>query len=211
MPSGGDPPQGKKRMDLAEWEQQLRQLVADVETSATEWGIRSDSREGKFVSALLGTTGMLGRLSVTANGAIEAAAREHRDAAASELASAREIRRSAEIALSQARSVQLVTEVERENFVGRMIKEVFPAFLEKLAGALVLREKRWNAGVERRRFGVAGLVAVAVFLTGYATGVWRSWAPDQAMDACAWRHMEVNGRVYCDITSFMDSQHLGQK
>ena len=51
-------------LNAAAWAKEFEQLVAEVKAAAEEWGVEPDSVEGRFVSALLGTTRWLGRICV---------------------------------------------------------------------------------------------------------------------------------------------------
>ena len=181
-PNGSDgaalPPanfKGAAGPDAAAWVNEFEQLVAGVEAAAEEWGVESGSVEGRFVSALLGTTRWLGRLCLAAQVRAETVARETREAAERELAQATEIRRAAEVSLRQARTALISLEVEQENLTVRMIKETLPLFAERLKDALVIRERRWNDDVKRRRFATAGLVVLGLVSGGYGVHVWQVW------------------------------------
>jgi hypothetical protein len=192
-------------VDAAAWANEFEQLVANVEAAAEEWGVEADSVEGRFVSALLGTTRWLGRLCVAAQARAEAVARENREAAERELAQAREIRRAAEVSLKQARTALISLEVEKENLTVKMIKETLPLFAERLKDALVIRERRWNDDVKRRRFATAGLVVLGLVSGGYGIRVWQSWEATTTQEWCLWNQLQANGHTYCDLTSFRQS------
>ncbi len=107
--------EGAAAPDAAACFNEFEQLVADVEAAAEEWGVELGSVEGRFVSALLGTTQWLGRLCLAAQVRAETVARKTREAAERELAQATEIRRAAEVSLRQARTALISLEVEKEN------------------------------------------------------------------------------------------------
>jgi len=186
------------------WERDLEILVAEVERTGREWGVRPDSLEGRFVSALLGTTTWLGRLGLSAQASFEALGRHNRDAAELELARAREITKAAQIALSQARNAQIALEVERENLVLRMIKETLPLFADRLKQVLVIREQRWNSDLRRRRYAMAGAVALAVFLGRYALRAWSESDRLAAFDRCLSHAQQVQGHYWCEVTDFQN-------
>ena len=198
-------PAGDPAVDAAAWANEFEQLVANVEAAAEEWGVEADSVEGRFVSALLGTTRWLGRLCVAAQARAEAVVRENREAAERELAQAREIRRAAEVSLKQARTALISLEVEKENLTVKMIKETLPLFAERLKDALVIRERRWNDDVKRRRFATAGLVVLGLVSGGYGIRVWQSWDATTTLEWCLWNQLQANGHTYCDLTSFRQS------
>jgi hypothetical protein len=178
--------------------------LREVEEAAREWGIRKDEPEGRFVSALMCAVASVGRISDGAGAEFQTLFREYREAAAHDLSMARELARSGQIALSQARNAQIALQVEQENVVMRMIKETLPLFAEKLKGALVLREKRWNDDVRRRRYAATGLLTLGIFLAGYALSTWQGWGATSALGACLAHPLEANGRIYCDVTRFAD-------
>ena len=74
-PQPADQPTGiEAGADAAAWQQEFAALVGAVRTTAQEWGVRPESLEGRFVSALLGTTEWLGRLSASSQATFEALA-----------------------------------------------------------------------------------------------------------------------------------------
>ena len=184
------------------WEGGLEILVAEVERTGREWGVRPDSLEGRFVSALLGTTKWLGRLGLSAQASFETLGRHNRDAAELELARAREITKAAQIALSQARNAQIVLEIEKENVVGRMIDKTLPLFIEKMQGVLVVREKRLNDDLRWRRYGIVGLVVLSLVLGGYALRAWEDDGATSALGECLAHPLQASGHLYCDVTGF---------
>ena len=128
-----------------------------------------------------------------------------REAAEREFAQAREIRRAAEGSLKQARTALISLEVEKENLTVKMIKETLPLFAERLKDALVIRERRWNDDVKRRRFATAGLVALGLVSGGYGIRVWQSWDATTTLEWCLWNQLQANGHAYCDLTSLKQS------
>ena len=159
--------------DAGQLDRKLKQLVADVEAAGREWGVRPDSREGRFIAALLGTVGWLGRLGAVSRASFESVAAENRKAAETELAQARELRGAADAALRQVRNAQAALVVEHESVTLRMIQETLPMFAERLQNVLVIREQRWNADIRRKRYALAGAVALGVFLAGYGLASWQ--------------------------------------
>ena len=196
---------GGAAVDAAAWASEFEQLVAEVRAAAEEWGVEPDGVEGRFVSALLGTTRWLGRLCLAAQARAETVFRENREAAERELAQAREIRRAAEVSLKQARTALISLEVEKETLTVKMIKETLPLFAERLKEVLVIRERRWNDAVKRRRLATAGAVTLGLVFGGYAVHVWQSWDATTALDWCLWNQLQANGHTYCDMTSFKQS------
>jgi len=110
--------------------------------------------------------------------------------------------RAGEVALRQARTAQISLQVEKENLTAMMVKETLPLFVERLKEALIIRERRWNDDVKRRRLATAGLVTLGLVFGGYAAHVWQAWTATGAYDWC-WAHpLQASGRVYCDMTGF---------
>jgi hypothetical protein len=208
-PSEGSPRavngSGSGIADSASWEAEFREQVAAVEEAARAWGVRPDSLEGRFVSALLTTTGSLGRLCASALAGLETHARENREAAERELAAAKEITRAARAGLTQADVMLTVVQVEKENLVAKMIKETLPLFAERLKEVLVIRERRWNDDVKRRRLATAGAAALGLVFGGYGIHVWQSWEATTTQAWCLWNQLQSNGHTYCDLTIFKQS------
>jgi len=110
--------------------------------------------------------------------------------------------RAGEVALRQARTAQISLQVEKENLTAMMAKETLPLFVERLKEALIIRERRWNDDVKRRRLATAGLMTLGLVFGGYAAHVWQAWTATGAYDWC-WAHpLPASGRVYCDMTGF---------
>jgi hypothetical protein len=205
-PSEGSPRavngSGSGIADSASWEAEFREQVAAVEEAARAWGVRPESLEGRFVSALLTATGSLGRLCASALEGLETLARENREAAERELAAAKEITRAARAGLTQADVMLTVVQVEKENLVAKMIKETLPLFADRLKEALIIREKRWNDDVKRRRFATAGAVTLALVLGAYGVRAWQDNAVTGAFYGCLAHSLQASGHFYCDVTSF---------
>ena len=185
------------------WEAEFQKQVAAVEKAARAWGVRPDSLEGRFVSALLTATGSLGRLCGAALGRLETLARENREAADRELAAAKEITRAAKAGLTQADVMLTVVQVEKENLVAKMIKETLPLFADRLKEALIIREKRWNEDVRRRRFATAGAATLALVSAAYGVRAWQDSAVTEAFYRCLTHPLQASGHFYCDVTSFL--------
>src|SRR5262249_298994 len=149
--------------------------------------------------------GWSGRVSGAAQEEFRALFRQQREATERELAAAREITRAARAGLTQADVMLTVVQVEKENLVARMIKETLPLVAERVKEALVIREKRWNGDVKRRRLATAVLFGLGVYFAGYGTHVWQTWGGTSAFEWC-WAHpLSAGGRVYCDMTGFGQS------
>ena len=108
IPEDGDP---------KDWVAEFRRQTEAIRVAAGEWAIRWQEPEGRFISALLGAIEIVGRLTVSVQSAIDAAAHEGRTAAEAELAKARELQQSAHTALAQARHLQLGAITEQENVI----------------------------------------------------------------------------------------------
>ena len=199
LPSEG--PERSREPRSTDWVAELRQQCEAVKLAADEWAIRWQAPEGRFVSALLHTVMALGKLSASVQSAIESAAVDSRKAAEAEHAKARELRGAAEAALRQVRNAQATLVIEQENVTLRMIQETLPMFAERLQKALVIREHRWNADVSRRRYAVAGAVALAVFLAGYALSSWQDSGWVDAFGQCLAQPLQYRGHYFCNIDS----------
>ena len=80
-------------------------------------------------------------------------------------------------------------EVEQENLTVRMIKEPLPLFAERPKDALVIRERRWNDDVKRRRFATAGLVVLGLVSGGYGVHEWQVWDATSGFEWCPWNQL----------------------
>jgi hypothetical protein len=185
--------------------EEFDRLVEEVEKTAREWGLRSHSLESRFVTALLGCTRWMGRLSEASQSEFKRLFEQNRDAAELELARAREITKAANAALGQARSALINLQVERENVTLRMIHETMPMFATELRKALIYRVKDESDGLRLRRFFVAALLTLCVFVGGFELRAWNDSAAVGALGHCLSHPLQAQGRIYCDVTSFRDS------
>jgi hypothetical protein len=208
--NGGMPPvvngSGYGDSDVAAREAEFREQMAAVEETARAWGVRPESLEGRFVSALLGMIGWSGRVSAAAQEELKALLREQRQATEQELTTARELAKAARHALHEADIMRTVAENEKDKLVGKMVEETLPLFAERLKDALIIREKAWNDGVKRRRFAVALLAGFGLFAFAYGTHVWQTWMATSAYDWCATHPLVSGGRTYCDMTAYAQSR-----
>jgi len=179
-------------------------VLEKVQDAAREWGIRWDLMEGRFVSALLGAVGWSGRVTQSAQTELREIFKKQRDLAELELARAREITKAANAALGQARSALINLQVERENVTLRMIHETMPLFATELRKALIYRVKDESDALRLRRFFVAALVTICVFLGGFGLRAWDDSAALGALGHCLAHPLQSQGRIYCDVTSFRD-------
>ena len=119
---------------------------------------------------------------------------------------ANQVSRQGEVALRQAQlerfSVQDLKAslvVEHENVTLRMIKETFPLFAERLEKVLMIRERRWNRDIERRRMGTAAAIVLAIFVAGACFHRWLDADRLAAFDGCLSHSFVVDGHAYCRI------------
>lgn len=203
--AGSGTPRAPDDGDGSDWITQFRRQTDAVREAATEWAIRWQEPEGRFVSALLGAIEIVGRAATTAQGAIDAAGRDGRAAAEAELAKARELQQAAKLALMQARNLQIGAVVEQETVTTRMIDETLPLFAERLQGSLVLREQEASARVNRRRYAIAGAAALVVFLAGFGLSWWQDSSAMGAMNRCLAHPVQASGHYYCRIDGLFGS------
>jgi hypothetical protein len=172
-------------------------------------GIEQEGPLGQWLEAQAGALRALAELLDGQELRFEELLRKVSGAATAELeklaaatALANKVVRAGEVALRQADIAQVSLVVEKDNLTAKMIKETLPMFAERLQKALIIRERRWNDDVKRRRWATAVLVAFGVYAFGYGTHVWQTWGGMSAFEWC-WAHpLPSGGRVYCDMTSF---------
>jgi hypothetical protein len=143
----------------------------------------------------------LTRLTVATQASLEATAKEAHSTTMAELESVRELRRTVEAVKGQAEVVQVMSVAEREHAVQRMLERTLPLFAERLQKVLAIREARWNADQARKRYAVAGLVFLGVFLSGVGLGVWAQRDPAAAMitERCLSSVVQAAGHTYCRL------------
>lgn len=184
-----------------DWGVLFRNKLAEVETAAREWGVRSQQPEGRFISALLRAMAMLGELSQAVQASLEATVREARLKAEAEYQQARELGRAAEAALAQARSVQLSLQTDQESLVTRMITQTLPLFSTNLRDVMVIREQRWNRDQTVRRYALGGAVLLSLFLAGYGLRTWADWGETGFAERCLAHPLSSQDHVFCDVTN----------
>ena len=180
-------------------EAEFERECEEVRVAAEEWAVRWNEPEGRLISTLLGAIRKVADVGRTSHDVMEAIARESKEAAQADLRRAQALRDAAELELLQVRTLKAGLIAEHENVTLRMIREVFPMFADKLQGALIIREKEWNRRVERRRFAVAGVTVLAIFLGGMGLQMWFDSDRVDAFDRCLAQSFVSNGRAYCAI------------
>jgi hypothetical protein len=198
-PADSSSPEEPAESVMATVDAAFERRIAEVETAAREWGLRWHEPEGRFISALLGAMRRLGELGRGSHGVLERIACDGRAAAVADRDQARLLREQAELELLQVRTLKAALVVEHENVTLRMIKETLPLFADKLQGALIIREREWNRRVERRRFAVAGVTVLAIFLGGMGLQMWFDSDRIAAFDRCLAQSFISDGRAYCAL------------
>lgn len=176
-----------------------------VEAASRAWGIHPELPEGRLVAALMGAIGWSGRLTQSGHAEFRAMFQRDRDEAKLELQRAQEITRAANAALGQARNAVIGLGIERENIVGRIIKEAMPDVAAKLRHGLVSREEGWDGKARARGLAAAGAIVLGVFGCGYGLRAWGdadAVAARAAMSRCLQRPLWAEGHMYCDVTAF---------
>jgi hypothetical protein len=178
----------------------LEAALAQVQRAASDWGIRSDLMEGRFVSALMAAIRAVGQISEAAQAEFQEIARKGQEVARTEYEQARELVRAASTALAQARTAQVLAQTEKESLVGRMIEQTLPLFAENMRKVLVIREQRWNRDRLRRRYALAGFLVLGIFLAGYGVRAWADKGDVGFAEQCLSQPIASRGHVYCDMT-----------
>ncbi len=202
-PGEGDPADGPR--SPTDWIAEFRRQAEEVRAAAEEWAIRWNEPEGRFISAMLGLMQTQGRLVVAAQASLETTMQLGRERSELEFAIARKLKELVEALGAQTRNVHLLSVVEQENMVQRMMQETLPLFAKSLKGALVIRESAWNRAQQRRRYGLAGAIFLAVFVAGYALSAWSRADTVAAMDRCMRSMVQGNGHTWCIVDLAMPS------
>ena len=168
--------------------------------------MRPELMEGRFVSALMVAVREVGRVSQVAQAEFRDLFRAGQRTAEAEYQQARELAGAVNAALAQARSVQLFLQADQETLVARMIQETLPLFAKNLKDVMVIREQRWNRDRARRRYALAGVVALGVFLAGYGLRAWSDWREAGFAELCLEHSVTSQGHVFCDVTALADAE-----
>ena len=105
--------------------------------------------------------------------------------------------RQGEHAMRQARQLQVGLVVEREHLVEKMVTETLPMFAAQLNEVWVIREKGWNAAARDRRFAIAAVVAIGIFMAGYFLSWWQDSGQVAAFNRCLTHPVQAGGQLYC--------------
>lgn len=132
-------------------------------------------------------------------GGIRAASQAELAKLATALDAAREAVRQGDQSIKQARNAQLAATVQQETVSQRMIDETLPMFAERLKGALIIREARWNRERAWKRYALAGLAVLAIFGSGYALSSWSDQESLAAFNRCLAQPIASGGHVYCAL------------
>jgi hypothetical protein len=193
-----------RQLTAAEWLEEFNKRSLDVKQAADEWAVRWNEPEGKFISALLGATAMLGKLLASGQERMEAIAAQSRAAAEGEInllrsaiEGANHVVRQGEFALRQARQLQVGVVVERQHLAQQMVDETLPMFAAKLKDALVIREQGWNAEARDRRYMIAAAISTALLLAGYSLCWWQDSGRLAAFNRCLMHPVSSGGQYYC--------------
>ncbi len=202
-----DGPQGP-----SDWNAEFDRQAEQVRAAAGEWAIRWSEPEGRFISAMLGLMQTHSRLVVSAQASLQTTMQTGKEQAAIEFAAARKLKEAVEALSTQTQTLQLLSVVEQENMVQRMMHETLPLFAQSLKGALVIRETAWNRAQQRRRYGVVGAIFLGVFVAGYALSAWSRHDAAAAMDRCMRNMVQGKGHTYCvmDLAMAPSPQGSGQ-
>ena len=212
-------PSGEARPDpksLAAYQLDFDGHVDAIDATAREWGIRPDSREGKFVSAFLGSARWLGQVAIDAQANTQALWKANRDLAQLEYAKAEQLAKATNATLSQARSALINLQIEKENLATIMVEKTMPLFAEKMQKVLVKKVEDERSMLKLRRTVLSGLGAVAIFLAGYGLHAWEEGrtvasmeSKATAMESCLAHQLpgqgSGQGRFYCDVTAFREA------
>jgi hypothetical protein len=182
-----------------DWVADFRRQADEIRLAAAEWAVRWDEPEGRFISALLGAIEIVGKLSVSAQGAFVQTSKDGRAAAEADLHRAKELHGAAQLALTQIRNIELAAKAEHEAVAVQMIDRTLPLFIERLEKVLVIREQRWNKDVARRRYATAGAVVLAIFLSGFCLARWEDYGRLAKIDNCLDHPLQASGHYYCRI------------
>lgn len=197
-----------RQLTAGQWLEEFKARALAVKRAADEWAVRWNEPEGKFISALLEATEMLGQLLSSGQERMEAIAVQSRSAAAAEIVLLRDaieganhVVRQGEFALRQARQMQAGVIVERQHLVQKMVDETLPLFAEKLNETMVIREKGWNARARDRRYMVFAAISAALFLIGYSLCWWQDSGRVAEGNRCMEQPVQINGQLYCPAGS----------
>lgn len=153
----------------------LREATQQLRAAARLEGIEPDGPLGAWTRAqeaildgLADHAERLERLSTDVLG-------DFKEAAEAELARQRVVTYRAELALRSAQDARESVDVEKARVAGDMIKDVSPKIVEGIREAVVIRERRYNRGVELRRAALVGFTMIGLVVGGYMWRLAQDW------------------------------------
>ena len=186
----------------------LRESVARLIEGARREGIEPDGPLGRWLAAQAGALeslafvleGQATRVEEVLGNIERAAAIELKRAAAA-LDQGQQVLRQGEVALAEARTAQYHLHLTEKTLVDRLVSDTLPLFAQQMKEVLVIRERRWNQDKGRQRMALAGVMALAVFLSGFVVRTWVDWDRLALTDRCALHASIQGGHTICDLTA----------
>jgi hypothetical protein len=158
----------------------LAKQIEAVERAAVNWGMHVDALEGQFVKALLKAIEETGRTNLAALGDLEALIEQTRRVGEGERKRLEILIKGGEQTLTMARQAAETAAVAGERAekvfnasVAKIAKDLSVKLLDECQQWLVLKQTAYNRRDARRLAAGVGVVALAVFVGGYATAGWR--------------------------------------
>ena len=192
---------------------ELEVRIGAVTDAASDWGVRPDHLEGRFLAAFLTALHGLGRLIVAAAVDLTNVVTMGKAAADAELLRLRAAQESAAALLQQARTAQVSLEVQRETLVARLVEHIGPQVASGVKDWVVIREKEHNRKAARTRAAFTVAAALALVACGYGVRVWQDEDATAALARCVARKLivQVNGanQAYCSLDALLPGSSSG--
>ena len=177
----------------------LRASAEDMEQAAWREGIDPSGPLGIWVTALRRALVHLADVSEKQSQGVDATIAGAQKLIDSEITKLRLANAAAARAISEAQAAVSRANTEAEKLTLQTIKGLIPRIVEEIRDAVVIRERRYNRGVEWRRACIVGLAVLGLSLGGYS---WRAWQDGNDASAALVRCMKQplqtpNGERYC--------------
>ncbi len=181
----------------------LRGSVEDMEQAAWREGIDPGGPLGVWVTTmrqgLMAFANVVERQSVRVEGVVT----DTRGLVDAEIAQLRLASEGAVRAMNEANATFNRAKIETEKLALKTIDDLTPKLLQEIREGVIIRERRYNRGVEWRRAILAGTAVLSLVIGGYA---WRSLQGNgdagAALIRCEQHPMQAaTGEKYCAFST----------
>ena len=160
----------------------LRAAAKEMEEAAWREGIDTNGPLGVFIRSMHRTILVMADIAERQASGVVSTVRDARLIVEAEALKARKASDLAFLAVEAAKAAHASFDVQKEAVFGKLIDAMVPQMVKAVGAAVVIRQRRYNQGVQWGRAAGIATVAGGLLLGGYA---WGSWRPDNVTIAGA--------------------------